>query len=116
MTGCQGPFEGRLRCWDQCALLAGTQVAPDIQCGKDPGGVALVPFERAAGEETAEIVEHQVAAEGEFHADDLETEGRSTEAGEVLAGEVLETARGQVAPAKRGYQTIGRFWSSGWSR
>jgi len=75
-------------------------VATNIECGKNPRGVPLVPLQRSAGDEAAQIVEHEIAAEGELAIDNLEAVRRAGEGREVVAGEILEAGRRQVAAVR----------------
>lgn len=78
------------------STFPGPQPAPDIQRREDPGGVPLVPLQGPPREETPHIVQQEVPAEGQFHADDLEAVRRTGECREILPGEVLEAPRGHV--------------------
>ena len=81
-------------------LFHGAQVATNIQGGEDPGGMTLVPLEVAAGERAAQVVEHQVAAEGQLQGLDIEAEGSAVEGFEILSRQVLEAGCGQVADVR----------------
>jgi len=73
------------------SLLTRAQPAPDIQRGEDPGRVPFVPLHRPPCEEAPHVVQQEVPAERQLHADNIETVGRTGECREILPGEILET-------------------------
>ena len=77
------------------------QLAPDVERREHPGGVALVPLQRPPRQESPHVVQHEVAAERQFHLDDVEAVGRPGEGREILPGEILETGRRQMPPVSR---------------
>ena len=72
-------------------------MAADILAGENPGCMSFIPFNIPVRQPAAWTVQKEIFAECQLHFFDLEADAGTGESGEIVAGEVLEAARGQMA-------------------
>jgi hypothetical protein len=65
--------------------------------GENPGRVAFVPLQIAARQETAGAIQNKVFSKRQCKFFDAELGMGAAKSGKILAREILETARGQMA-------------------
>ena len=68
----------------------------NVLSGKEPRGVPFVPFQIAACQKAACTVQNEIFPKRQFELLNGKPDIGAAESGEILAGEILETARRQV--------------------